>query len=1108
MKLILEKNDSIIYVLLLVFIVVGLWHLLTLGNQVFWTFLLTLLLLMFLIHSRHIISTNRKLQDEVKQQHSARAELTAKYNAEKALSDIFSIVISSNDTDSMIRKSLEMLGTLYNADIASFFKFEDCGELIKNVNEWRSINGASVNSTIGSWGTSHIEKRQFSWLISRLISKGLLIMPNIDELPLQASSEKAIISEMQVKSFVASPVMSNGELSGFLLLGNIPQGCIRENEYMNVLGVFSGLLGISYEKKQALESLRKNKKQLEYQLEFESLISEISTKFLSLRPDELDAGIDLALMRVGEFAGVDRSYVFQFSCEKSLMHNTHEWCAQGVNPEKGNLQNMPTADAPWLMENLISQRTVHISAVAKMTPEATENEKQILEAQGIKSLVIVPMVFDDDIIGYIGFDSVQEEKEWPNESIRLLNILAQMFVSALQGKAAVEELNIERAQLLSIFDSMDEAVYVADPSTYKILYVNRCLKEKLGTDPVGGVCYKVFQGLDMPCDFCTNPIILKNRNETCVWEHHNRFDGKHYIVTDRIIKWPGGSDVRLELARDITSVIEAENGARKSEEKFRKTVENSPMPVAILSHEGIFEYVNRRFTETFGYTKEDIPTIPDWLMHAYPEENYRKNRYHEWERLTCINDVDVSENSKVVCKDGTLRNIDFHLAKTSDEFIIVANDFTERKKVEDALLLEEARLEALQQLNQMTELSVDEIENFVLEEGIRLTGSKIGYIGFLSEDCRSLTMHTWSEDAMLQCNMEHTKTEFLLSEAGLWVEAIRECKPVIINDYQLPHPRKVGYPQGHILVERYMNVPIIDGNKVIGVAGVGNKADDYDQADVRQLTLLMHGMWRLIQRKNAENSMKDYASKLSEVNIELSKANEELKSLDELKNNFLANISHELKTPLIPILGFSELVADRSLGPLNSEQERAMNAVVQSSGQLKRLIESLIFMSTLEAKQFAYELNPVSLEPIIEKATSIISIENRDKKLELIMDMPCDLRIINGDTDYLSQLFMHLIDNAFKFTPSGGKISLSGYNHNDYVHIIIGDTGIGIPSNKVMKAFDSFYQIDGSRSRKYGGTGIGLSICKKIAEDHGGKLWIESEENVGTQVHITFPVLF
>jgi signal transduction histidine kinase len=114
-----------------------------------------------------------------------------------------------------------------------------------------------------------------------------------------------------------------------------------------------------------------------------------------------------------------------------------------------------------------------------------------------------------------------------------------------------------------------------------------------------------------------------------------------------------------------------------------------------------------------------------------------------------------------------------------------------------------------------------------------------------------------------------------------------------------------------------MNVPVFDGDRIVAVAGVGNKEEEYDESDVRQLTLLMQGMWSHIQRKLAADSLKEYSNELSRINTELTQANEELKSLDKMKDDIISNVSHELKTPLVSIIGYSELVNEGTLGGVN-----------------------------------------------------------------------------------------------------------------------------------------------------------------------------------------------
>lgn len=167
-----------------------------------------------------------------------------------------------------------------------------------------------------------------------------------------------------------------------------------------------------------------------------------------------------------------------------------------------------------------------------------------------------------------------------------------------------------------------------------------------------------------------------------------------------------------------------------------------------------------------------------------------------------------------------------------------------------------ARLEALLRLNDLSASSLKEIADFALDEAVRLTRSSIGYLAFVNDDESVLTMYSWSQTAMEQCAMADKPLEYPLAGTGLWGEAVRRRCPVVTNDYAAPSPGKKGYPQGHVELRRHMNAPIFDGEQIVIVAGVGNKEEAYDETDVQQLTLLMQGLWRIIERKQAEEELR------------------------------------------------------------------------------------------------------------------------------------------------------------------------------------------------------------------------------------------------------------
>jgi PAS domain S-box-containing protein len=184
---------------------------------------------------------------------------------------------------------------------------------------------------------------------------------------------------------------------------------------------------------------------LQYRVEFERLITTISTRFINLVPAELDGEINYALQAIGQFTNVDRSYVLIFSDDGTRMDNTHEWCAAGIEPQIQNLQGVAVEDElPWLAGRLRQLEPFHIPSVAALPAEAAA-EKEHFQVQGIKSLMSVPMIFGGTPVGFLGFDSVQAERVWSENSITLLRLVGEIFANALERKWAEEE----RARLLA-----------------------------------------------------------------------------------------------------------------------------------------------------------------------------------------------------------------------------------------------------------------------------------------------------------------------------------------------------------------------------------------------------------------------------------------------------------------------------------------------------------------------------------------------------------------------------------------------------------------------------------------------------------------------------------
>jgi len=187
-------------------------------------------------------------------------------------------------------------------------------------------------------------------------------------------------------------------------------------------------------------------------------------------------------------------------------------------------------------------------------------------------------------------------------------------------------------------------------------------------------------------------------------------------------------------------------------------------------------------------------------------------------------------------------------------------DLVEYRNNEKLADLTKTRLESLLRIAQFKTESVQELLDYALEEAIGLTGSKIGYIYYYDSVLREFTLNSWSRSVMTECTIQEKKTKYHLKLTGIWGEAVRQAKPIILNDFQADHPLKKGYPDGHAHLYRYLTIPVFSDNQIVAVVGVANKDEDYDESDVRQLTLLMHSVWQISGRKKAEEALSESRS--------------------------------------------------------------------------------------------------------------------------------------------------------------------------------------------------------------------------------------------------------
>ena len=191
----------------------------------------------------------------------------------------------------------------------------------------------------------------------------------------------------------------------------------------------------------------------------ETIIAKIAKMFAQTPTYKIDKAINWTLQIVGEYANVDRSYLFLFRNNQQIMDNTHEWCAEGIEPQIENLQAVPSKTFPWWMKHLLKHEIIHIPQVSELPPEASA-EKEILQAQDIQSLIVTPLIENDELIGFIGFDSVRMPKFWPKEDINLLKIIASIFVSSLSRKEAELSLADSERKYRTLFSTAPDLIFI------------------------------------------------------------------------------------------------------------------------------------------------------------------------------------------------------------------------------------------------------------------------------------------------------------------------------------------------------------------------------------------------------------------------------------------------------------------------------------------------------------------------------------------------------------------------------------------------------------------------------------------------------------------------
>jgi len=370
----------------------------------------------------------------------------------------------------------------------------------------------------------------------------------------------------------------------------------------------------------------------------------------------------------------------------------------------------------------------------------------------------------------------------------------------------------------------------------------------------------------------------------------------------RIVKKSGGNNFVMEgFASDITARKRAETELQKQEAKQRAMIANISDVLAIMDEQGIIRYKSPNIEKLFGWKPEELIGKLGWET-VHPED--QKWLKKVFSNLLKEKNATTKVEYRYKCKNGKYLPVLLTAVNLLDNpaingVLLNYHDISERKNREHQIKLNEERLDALVELNEMIYDNLDDVYNFTLEKAIRLTKSEIGFLGFLNDDESVITIYDWSETAKDDCEIKDDKIKFKVEEAGIWGEVVRQRKPFIINNFKTPNPLKRGLPEGHVGISNYLSVPVFQGNKIVSLIAVGNKKEDYHQDDLKQLKLLLDGMMKFVIKRESER--------------EIISAKQKAEESEERYQNFLKHSSEgiyrlEMDEPMDTSLGEEEQI--------------------------------------------------------------------------------------------------------------------------------------------------------------------------------------------------------
>ncbi|MCK9420948.1 MAG: PAS domain S-box protein [Nitrospirae bacterium] len=753
--------------------------------------------------------------------------------------------------------------------------------------------------------------------------------------------------------------------------------------------------------------------------------------------------------------------------------------------------------------------------------------------------VILPLKSRNKVLGVLCL-YLPGETGPSDEDLHLYASIADIIAVAMQN--AINHRQV--AMLAQSLDSSNDVIIIADVEN-RIIHINPEALRQLGysRDELIGQSVSFIQSPDNPPGL-GEKILKKTLGGGWFGEVMNRRkDGSEYfaLLTTSPVKDPDGQVIALiGIARDITEHKRAEEELKKSAARL--------INAQRIAHLGNWDwdiaknkaYCSEEVDRIFGFKFEEFGrTYEAYLNIVHPDDKKIVEKSME---EAFSGTKPFSMDHRTISPDGTVRIVHVETEATFDEagtpvrMTGTIQDITERRRAEE-------ELDLLQKLS----LAISEAEDFnsALNIAIRKICDVTGWIfAEVWVPCRDGTALEYSDiwhSALKDVErfVEISRKAAFAPGTGLPGRVWASKKPEWVMDVSV---NGVIFPRAkealEIGIRSGLGIPIIVGDQVLAVlAFYMSKTREKDSHLVDLVSSISAQLGSVVQRKLAEEMIIKYnevlEEKIKKRTAELEVAKQAADESNRAKSDFLANMSHELRTPLNAIIGFSSILVNGMSGPVTDEQTDFLRDIENSGKHLLTLINDILDLSKVEAGKMELEPSEFGVKDLIERCLVMFKEKSLKHGIHVEYAVEEALETIIADEMKIKQILVNLLSNAFKYTPEGGSVRVrarsverdEGRGTRDEkeqssvviaseasgrpssIEISVTDTGPGIKPEDIPKLFQPFQQLETTITKKYPGTGLGLNLCKKYVELHGGAIWVESEVGKGSKFIFSIPIM-